>query len=468
MADVRIMWFRRDLRVRDLPALAAAAQGERTVPLFVFDERLLTRGRFPSAPRTAFMHGCLRELDAALRERGGRLVVRHGKPEREVPRLAEEVGARSVHFTADVSPWSRSRDQAVIDALAERHITAHASPGACAVDDPARIRTKQGKAYTVFSPFARTWAQAPRRDLVRAPRELRLPSRLRAGRLPKLADLGLQHDGELAFVPGEEAGRKALQRFLRSGLDDYEQRRNTPAGGSSRLSPYLRWGCVSALELDTMVSARSGAGPKAYRNELAWRDFYAAVLMHFPFVVRQEFQERYRGLEWARPGKALDAWRQGRTGYPLVDAGMRQLLHEGWMHNRVRMVVGSFLTKDLHLDWRLGEAWFMQRLLDGDMAANNGGWQWIASVGTDPAPYFQRLFNPITQQQKFDPHGEYVRRWVPELRDVPDARLATPWDMSDDEQQQARCVIGRDYPAPVVDHAHERRRAIERYRAVAA
>jgi deoxyribodipyrimidine photo-lyase len=468
VADVRIMWFRRDLRVRDLPALAAAAEGERTVPLFVFDDRLLTRGRFPSALRTAFMLGCLRELDGTLRERGGRLVVRHGKPEREVPRLAEEVGARSVHWTGDVSPWARSRDQAVIDALAARHVLTHRWPGACVMDDPARIRTQQDKPYTVFSPFARAWLQAPRRDPVPAPGELRLPSKLRAGRLPRLADLGLRHDGELRFVAGEEAGRRALQRFLRSGIADYEQRRNTPAGGSSRLSPYLRWGCVSPLELDTKVAQRAGEGPRSYRNELAWRDFYAAVLMHFPYVVRQEFQERYRDLEWARPGKELDAWREGRTGYPLVDAGMRQLLHEGWMHNRVRMVVGSFLTKDLHLDWRLGEAWFMERLLDGDMAANNGGWQWIASVGTDPSPYFQRLFNPVTQQEKFDPGGEYVRRWVPELGAVPAARLATPWEMTNDEQEAAGCVIGRDYPAPVVDHAQERRRAIERYRAVAA
>jgi deoxyribodipyrimidine photo-lyase len=467
MADVRIMWFRRDLRVRDLPALAAATSGDRIVPLFVFDDRLLTRGRFPSAQRTAFMLGCLRQLDAALRERGGRLVVRHGRPEREVPALAREVGARSVHWTGDVSPWARTRDQAVIDALAAARVAAHPSAGACVVDDPARIRTKQGKPYTVFSSFARAWTQTERREGVRAPHELRLPSRLRAGRLPTLADLSLSHDGELAFTPGEEPGRRALLRFLRTGLDDYEQRRDRPAGGSSRLSPYLRWGCVSPLELDARVAARSGEGARAYRNELAWRDFYAAVLVHFPFVVRHEFQARYRDLEWSGPGPALDAWREGRTGYPLVDAGMRQLLHEGWMHNRVRMVVGSFLTKDMHLDWRLGEAWFMERLLDGDMAANNGGWQWIASVGTDPAPYFQRLFNPVTQQRRFDPDGAYVRRWVPELRDVPSARLAMPWTMSDGEQETAGCAIGRDYPAPIVDHADERRRAIERYRAAA-
>ncbi len=188
--------------------------------------------------------------------------------------------------------------------------------------------------------------------------------------------------------------------------------------------------------------------------------------MHFPFVIEKEFQERYRDLEWARRSKKLDAWKEGRTGYPFVDAGMRQLLAEGWMHNRLRLVVGSFLTKDLHMDWRHGEAHFMEHLVDGDMAANNGNWQWVSSVGTDPKPYFQRMFNPMLQQKKFDPDGEYVRRWVPELADVPDSHLVEPWTMSEGDQQMAGCVIGTDYPEPIVDHADERRVAQERYRAV--
>lgn len=467
MADVALMWFRRDLRVRDLPALAAAARAERTVPVFVLDPRLLGKGRWTCDARTAFMAACLRELDGALRERGGRLVIREGRPEREIPRLAAEAGARDVHWTADVSPWARRRDQRVIDALAADGVRAHPAPGGCVVDDPSKVLTGQGKPYTVFSPFARRWLATERRSPVRAPRELRLPARLRTGRLPSLRDLGVRDEPELAFEPGEAAAHRALERFLRSGLSSYDDRRDAPAGGSSRLSPYLRWGCLSALELDGRVNGRGGAGAKAYRNELAWRDFYAAVLVHFPHVVDEEFVERYRSLEWARSGKDFDAWREGRTGFPLVDAGMRQLRAEGWMHNRVRMVVGSFLTKDLHLDWRLGERHFMEQLVDGDMAANNGGWQWIASVGTDPAPYFQRLFNPVTQHKRHDPGGEYVRRWVPELRDVPDERLAEPWTMDEEEQEAAGCIIGRDYPEPIVDHARERRRAIERYGAVA-
>ncbi len=467
MPTTALLWYRRDLRVSDHPALTLGAREfDRVVPVFVLDDALL-HGRFASTARTAFMLGCLRELDGALRERGGRLVVRHGKPEREVPRLAQELGARSVHWTGDVSPWARARDQAVIDALAAMHVSAHPAAGACAVDDPARIRTKQGKPYTVFSPFARAWTGIDRRPAVQAPRALALPPDVKAGRLPALADLGVKDEPELAFEPGEQAGRKAMANFLRSRLEAYEDRRDFAAGGSSRLSPYLRWGCISPLELERKAAKRSGEGAVSYRNELAWRDFYAGVLMHFPEVVHHEFQERYRVLSWARRSKKLDAWKDGATGYPFVDAGMRQLKAEGWMHNRLRMVVGSFLTKDLHLDWRLGEAHFMEWLVDGDMAANNGGWQWIASVGTDPAPYFQRLFNPTRQQRRFDPDGEYVRRWVPELAEVPDDRLAEPWRMDEQQQRDASCTIGEDYPEPIVDHAEERKVAQERYRRAA-
>jgi deoxyribodipyrimidine photo-lyase len=464
--DVSLLWFRRDLRVRDHPALAAAAAHARCVPVFVFDERLLTKGRFPSAIRTRFMLGCLAELDTALRERGGKLVIRSGRPEQLVPELCAEVGASDLYFTADASPWARARDQRVIDAL--DGVRAHAMPGACVVDDPARIETKQGGPYTVFTPFARAWRQVPRRELVRAPPEVRTPRNLAAGALPKLTDLGFEEPASAGgFEPGEEAARKQATWFVQEGgLQAYADRRNSPAGGSSRLSPYLRWGCLSALKLDLRVAEHRGASADAYRDELAWRDFYAAVLMHFPYVTTQEFQEKYRSLEWEKPGADLEAWTEGRTGYPLVDAGMRQLAQEGWMHNRVRMVVGSFLTKDLHLDWREGERVFMERLIDGDMAANNGGWQWIASTGTDAKPYFQRLFNPVTQHEKFDPDGEYVRRWCPELADVPAKKLPKPWTMSAEEQDTAGCVIGEDYPGPIVDHAQERRRAVERYRAV--
>lgn len=419
------------------------------------------------------MLGCLAELRQNLRDLGADLILRRGRPEEVIPALAAEVGATKVHWTGDVSPFARARDHKVEEALAEAGVGAVVHPGNWIVDDPGSIVSGQDRPYTVFSPFNRSWQEKPRREMEEPPSELELAGSIDPGELPGLGDLGFSkpEDGEAgseAFKPGEEAAREAAKRFLNKGLNDYAETRNSPAGGSSRLSPWIRWGCVSTLELEAKLGLRPGKGPGRFRDELAWREFYANVLANFPEVTRLEFQERYRGtLDWQSDPELLETWKSGRTGYPLVDAGMRQLLAEGWMHNRVRMVVASFLTKDLHLDWREGERHFMKHLLDGDVASNNGGWQWVASTGTDPAPYFQRMFNPMTQHERFDPDGVYVRRWIPELADVPDNRLVRPWEMSDEEQEQAGCRIGTDYPAPVVDHAEERRFAVERYRAAA-
>jgi deoxyribodipyrimidine photo-lyase len=257
-----------------------------------------------------------------------------------------------------------------------------------------------------------------------------------------------------------------MAAWLRDGLDGYHERHDRLAGGTSELSPYLRFGCISPRELERRARARGRPGAAAFVRQLAWRDFYAHVLLNHPGNARHAHQRDYDRLEWDDDARLLDAWRTGRTGYPVVDAAMRQLLATGWMHNRGRLIVGSFLTKDLHLDWREGEAHFMRHLLCGDEASNNGNWQWIASVGVDPAPSFRRMYNPITQQRRHDPDGEYVRRWVPELRAVPAGKLAEPWTMSEDEQRAAGCVIGEHYPAPVVDHKRERERALGRYRAV--
>ena len=467
--ETSIMWFRRDLRVHDLPALAAAAESGPVVPCFVFDRRLLTGGRFVSPTRVRFMLGCLAGLRRSLRERGSDLILRHGQPESVLADLAASTGASRVHWTGDVSPWAVWRDQRVTEALEQAGVGSTSHPGAYIVDDPGPILSGKGTPYTVYSPFYKAWLDIERRELESAPDSIETPGGIDAGELPTLADLGLE--GEAAgtsFEPGEEAAREAARAFLNGGLSGYADARNDPTGGSSRLSPYIRWGCLSPLELEVKFGLQQGKGSRVYRKELAWREFYASVIANFPEVARLEFQQRYRGtLGWHDDEQLLEAWKRGLTGYPLVDAGMRELLGDGWMHNRVRMVVASFLTKDLHIDWREGEKWFMERLVDGDMASNNGGWQWTTSVGTDPAPYFQRMFNPMTQQERFDPTGEYVRKWVPELRGVPDRHIVRPWRMGVDEQADSGCRIGDDYPAPVVDHAEERRIAVERYRAAA-
>src|SRR5581483_5792008 len=297
-------------------------------------------------------------------------------------------------------------------------------------------------------------------------------SQLAAGSIPVgLGALGLKAErraGDPFRVAGETAARIAASTWLADALERYADGNDQVAEpGTSGLSPYLRWGCLSALELEQRARQAGGRGAEAWIRQLCWRDFYAHVLLHWPGNASEEFQTRLRGLEWDEDPERLDAWQQGLTGYPIVDAGMRQLERTGWMHNRSRLIVGSFLTKDLHLDWRAGERWFARLLLDGEPAQNNGNWQWIASVGTDPAPVNRRLYNPTLQATRFDPDGSYIRRWIPELQDVPTERLFEPWQMTESEQREASCRIGRDYPPPIVDHAVERRRALERYVAAA-
>ncbi len=460
-----VVWFRRDLRVHDLPALAEAVRRhDRVLPLFVFDPRLLG-GRFRSAGRTAWMLDALRALDEELRARGGRLAVRTGDPARVLPQVVREIGAQAVHCSEETTGFARARDENVQEALGDE-IPLRRHPGVYIADLPG-VLTKDGRPYTVFSPFLRAWQRQERRAVVQAPRAIELPPGAKLGRMPSLEALGFDGAPDLLDRPpaSEAEAQKAATRWVRSEMAGYGAGRNILADETSRLSVHLRFGTLSPRWLEERVLARGGPGSETYRAELCWRDFYGAVLLHHPEAARTEFQERYRGtLRWHDDADALEAWKRGETGYPVVDAAMRQLRVTGWMHNRARMIVASFLTKDLHLDWRLGEAHFMELLLDGDVGSNNGGWQWVASTGTDPAPYFQRLFNPTRQQERFDPDGRYVRRWIPELSDVPDGKLAEPWTMSEDEQARSGCTIGEDYPAPLVDHAVERRVAIERYR----
>jgi deoxyribodipyrimidine photo-lyase len=456
-----IVWFTRDLRLHDHPALRAALDRcDEVVCAFCLDDRLL-EGRNASGPRTQFMLECLTELRERL---GGNLVMRHGPPERELAALARELDATELHFTADSGPFARRRMTRVWMALENAGVTPSAHPGLHAVDDLTAVRTRQGKPYTVFSPFHRSWMEMPRREVLGRPRSLPpLPSNVRNGRIPSLAELGMEQEVEDPMPGGEIAGRERLSRFLSDGVRDYSD--NHDALGrdkTSRLSPYLHFGCVSPREIEDRLPR--GEGPQAFHRQLCWRDFYHHVLRHFPDNARGEFQERYRGqISWNDDEDLLRAWCDGQTGYPLVDAGMRQLRREGFMHNRARLVVASFLTKDLGIDWRAGERWFMRLLLDGDEANNNGNWQWIASVGVDPQPFFRRIYNPARHMERFDPQGDYVRRYVPELRPLPDRWLREPWTMPEDVQRECGCVIGEDYPAPVVDHRQAREEAFARY-----
>lgn len=461
---VAIVWFRRDLRLHDHPALRAALERhERVVPTFCVDDRLL-HGVGASGGRTAFMLECLEDLAGRLADRGGRLVVVHGPPETELPALARALGATELHCTADVSPYARGRDRRVREALAQAGVTVHAHPGLAVVDDVAAVRTAQGRPYTVFTPFFRRWEQVPRRAPLAAPERVRVPGGLPDSAVPTLSTLGLRDEVRGGDRGGENEAIARLDAFLTYPVREYAANRERLApAGSSRLSAYFRFGCLSPRVAETHLP--DGDGAAAFRRQLCWRDFYLHVLVHHPGSTRQEFQRRYRGtLAWNDDEHAYTAWTQGRTGFPLVDAGMRQLRREGWMPGRARLVVGSFLTKDLGIDWRAGEAWFMRWLLDGDLAANNGNWQWVASVGTDPAPPYRRLYNPGLHRDRYDPDGRYVRANLPELSRVPDSYLSEPWRMPPEEQHRARCRIGHDYPAPLVDHRAARVVALDRYR----
>jgi deoxyribodipyrimidine photo-lyase len=459
-----LLWLRRDLRLHDHPALhAALATGKPVVPVFCFDDRLL-HGRHASGPRTQFLLESLADLEAELGRRGSGLVLRHGRPEQILPQLAGELTADRVFWTADVGPFAARRDQAVREGLEASSVDTHACPGLFAADDPVALRTGAGTPYQVFTPFHRAWLRCGRRGVLPAPRRLPpLPAGVSQQEIPRLGALRLEQEVAHAAPGGESSGRRALQKFLRSRGAAYDVAHDDlGADGTSRLSPYLHLGCVSPREVEERLG--SGAGQDAFRRQLCWRDFYAHVLAHFPGNARHEFQPRYRGtIRWSRAEQRFQAWCDGQTGYPVVDAAMRQLRREGWIHNRGRLVVGSFLTKDLGLDWRWGERWFMRLLIDGDEANNNGNWQWIASVGVDPQPPFRRIYNPARQQQRFDPSGTYVRRYVPELIRVPDAFLAEPWTMPEEVQQSVGCIVGRDYPAPIVDHGAARREALARY-----
>ncbi|MGI8902649.1 MAG: cryptochrome/photolyase family protein [Solirubrobacteraceae bacterium] len=459
-----LLWLRRDLRLHDHPALRAALDSaERVVPVFCFDQRLLG-GRHRSGPRAQFLLECLADIDASLRERGSGLVVRHGPPEQELCSLAGECGAGRVHMSADAGPFARQRDERVGRALARVGVELRSHPGVFVVDELGDIRTGADDPYTVFTPFHRTWLRVPRREVLAAPSSLpALAPELSPSTLPRVQELGLSTTLTDPVTGGEHPAREALKRFLIGPVAGYDTGRDMlGAGSTSKLSPYLHFGCVSSREVEHRLP--DGAGADAFRRQLCWRDFYAQVLLSFPDNAHSEHQRRYRGsMCWNHSREHFDAWCEGRTGYPLVDAGMRQLQREGWMHNRARLIVGSFLTKDLGIDWRWGERWFMRLLLDGDEASNNGNWQWIASVGVDPQPAFRRIYNPARQQARFDPDGSYVRRYVAELQRVPARYLAEPWTMPEQTRVEAGCVIGRDYPEPIVDHALARREALARY-----
>lgn len=443
-----VVVFTRDLRVHDHPALCAGVGAGSTVPLFVFDDAILT-SRFNRPNRTRYLLDALTDLDRSLRARGGRLVTRRGDWVAEIVTLARRVGADAVHVGDDVSPFARRRLDALGAAAATVGVAVHRHPGTTVVP-PGAVTPASGGPFQVFTPYHRRWLQAPRRPVLAPPGRVVVPDDVRHEPLPAPDDLVRGAPSPELTPGGESVARAAFGTWVQTHLAEYGERHDDlPGDATSRLGAALRFGCISPAEVEHVVRGRPGA--EAFVRQLCWRDFYAQVLAARPDAAWHDYRDR--GDQWHHDPEWFRAWAEGRTGYPVVDAAMRQLRREGFVHNRARMIVASFLTKDLYLDWRLGAREFLDWLVDGEIANNNLNWQWTAGTGTDTNPH--RIFNPTVQALRFDPDGDYVRRYVPELRSVAGKAVHEPWTLTSAVRQH----LG--YPDPIVDH-HE---AVAEYRA---
>ena len=462
-----LVWFRRDLRTQDHAALHAALKAHNRVHCaFVFDSEILEALPSRSDRRVEFIWESVRELAQSLRDLGGALHVLHGRARDEVPRLAARLRVHAVYANHDYEPQAVARDAAVASGLQALGMAFHTRKDQV-IFEKDEVLTRTGTPFSVFTPYKNAWLARLTPFYVKP-----YPVEKHAANLardtpaapPSLESMGFSRTNLAALaIRAGSSGAQALIEDFAGRMGEYHARRDFPAlKGPSYLSVHLRFGTVSIRELVARAWRSRAQGAAVWLSELVWRDFYFMILHHHPRVVERAFRPEYDAIEWDNRDDLFRAWCEARTGYPLVDAAMRQLNQSGYMHNRLRMVVASFLTKDLGIDWRRGERYFADQLNDFDLAANNGGWQWAASTGCDAQPYF-RIFNPVSQSERFDAQGRFIRRYLPELAGVPDKFIHAPWTMGPIEQQAAGCVIGRDYPTPVVDHAVARARTLARY-----
>ncbi len=460
--SLAIHWFRRDLRLNDNTALNAAIAAHREVlPVYVVSA-WNEQHRWTGAPRQQFLVECLHSLHETLLQGGSRLIIRQGNAVSELIKLVKETGAKAVYTARDPDPFGQAVERELETAL-ERVGAAFYPCKDHALHERDEVLTGSGSAFRVFTPYSRAWAKLSKPKAGAHVTSLQTPATVDSLPLPTLATWRIQPEDVQLPAAGEAAAQERLRKFIAGGFLKYAGTRDLPAEeGTSRISQDLRFGLLSIRSVHgALEAAARGANTEQARsaqvfiNELCWREFYFQVLWNKPEVLELEYSPAYRGLPWSTDNAAFERWCFGQTGFPIVDAGMRQLLHTGFMHNRVRMIVAMFLTKDLHLDWRMGERWFMQRLVDGEIASNNGGWQWSAGTGTDAAPYF-RIQNPWTQSMRFDAEGKYIKKWVPELAKVPAALLH--------KAPAPGLRLVPDYPLPMVDHGRERDIALATYK----
>jgi deoxyribodipyrimidine photo-lyase len=436
-----IWWIRRDLRLTDNPTLHAALKTGSVIPLFILDPTFAKT----SSRRRNFLYAGLHALDQDLKKRGSFLVIRTGKPVDVLRKLFEETKADAIFAEEDFTPYARKRDALVTKILPLQLIHGQT------VHHPNMVLKPDGKPYTIYTPYSKRWkAHLTPIKIVPAPEKIQTPADIQSESLPQFSDNPL-------FPAGEQEALIRLEEFLHKKIYSYAEDRNRmDLDGTSSLSPYLRFGMLGLRQAVRAAEQAMGEAGSAeiWLNELIWREFYIQILHHFPHVSKDSFNASLANIRWRNDADEFEKWKSGMTGMPIVDAAMRQLQETGWMHNRARMIVASFLVKDLLIDWRWGEAWFMQNLLDGDPAANNGGWQWTAGTGTDAAPYF-RIFNPVLQSEKFDPHGDYIRKWVPELSSLNKKEIHAPWNFD---------IKISGYPErPIVDREIVKERTLKAY-----
>ncbi|WP_324281696.1 FAD-binding domain-containing protein [Cyanobacterium aponinum UTEX 3221] len=460
-----IFWHRRDLRINDNIGLTKAyTRDKKVIGVFCLDPNILNRDDIAPA-RVKYLLGCLEALKTKYQKLGSDLLIFHNTPEEIIPSLAKKLKADAVYWNLDVEPFSRHRDKNVSQALKEKSIETQTFWDQL-LHSPGEILSKSNQtAYTVYTPFWRNWEAQPKSSPVDSPQQLTglndlektIVKELGTINIPSLNDLGFPWDADLPLSPGEESALERLEYFCQSLIYNYECDRNYPfLDGTSQLSAALKFGAISVrtiwkksqAELTNCNSDEARENIIAWQKEVAWREFYQHCLYFFPQLAEGAYREQFKQFPWENDEKKFQAWCEGKTGYPIVDAAMRQLNETGWMHNRCRMIVASFLTKDLIIDWRWGEKYFMQKLYDGDLAANNGGWQWSASSGMDPKPL--RIFNPASQAQKFDPEAEYIRTWLPEIRHLDTKDLVTG---KISPLEASSC----GYPLPIVDHSQQQR-----------
>ena len=467
-SSIALCWFRRDLRIHDHVALFHALKNhERVYCAFVFDNDILDALTKKEDRRVEFIWHSIAELNQELGKHGGELIVRHGRAADEIPKLATELKVQAVYANHDYEPRAIGRDQAVAATLAKTDIE-FLSFKDQVVFEKDEVLTQAGRPFTVFTPYKNAWLKKLDDSFLQAHLVEKYLHRLAKPDLhspiPTLEFLGFHTTNllQLGIRPGMSGARATLQDFL-PRLAGYKQRRDFPGiKGVSYLSVHNRFGTISIRELARIATAENSEGAQTWLAELIWRDFYFNILYHFPHAAERSFKPEFANLKFENDKHKFRAWCEGKTGYPIVDAAMRQINETGFMHNRLRMIVASFMVKDLLIDWRWGEKYFADKLNDFDLAANNGGWQWAASTGCDAQPYF-RIFNPVTQSEKFDPEGKFILRYLPELKGLSGAALHAPWLASSVDIAAAGIVLGKQYPKPIVEHAQARVKALAMY-----